>query len=839
MAETVAEPEELKRAKGVERRAVHGAASSTSLIEVWAAIQLNIRVFFSIIGILCAACLLYCLFAPRQYEATARIALRSTSESALAIDRRDAAGSGSFASGQVQLETLANVLRSEQVAWDVISGLKLYGERGFSRSFPRKFPEFTPQAPSPEAKEYLLEQFREDLSVESAPHTLVLEIRFRSRDSKLAAAVANEVIAAYKRHETESRVQATRSGTEWLSEQLLELKKRIGLDDQKLTAFQREHGILSSPMTVGEDREVDVERTAALSAVDSLSREAMKAAIDRILREAEYKAAVAHGPEMVAPTDGRSAGDTEKLLLQQLHTRRSDLEQEQSRIQIEHGPNFPRVVEIRSQLQDLDVQVKDADEKLLERFRTAWKTSLDREKAIHAKLEEATTTGLKASGAALQYSAMRQEAETNRQVYLQLMQQAEEAGMAAGSRGSAISVIDHARQPMKPVSPNLPVYLAITAFVSFWAALGAVLGKEAYQRRTMIAVVLAACIAAGANLCSGQAPTPSTSGLPTGVAKIPLSTETRNTPNPKESPTTWNSEGENRWQGAPPGTSGTAQPMNAPIEPGDMIEVTEAHGPEMHAMVRVSEAGTVVLPLAGEVHIGGMDERDAGVAIGEVLKVRGMLLHPQVAVLVTSYAGQDVSVLGEVNRPGVYAFTTHHRLLDLISAASGLSQNAGRLVTITHRNDPEKGTVVVLDPSGNNGVAEQNPELLAGDTVQVNRTGLIYVVGDVIRPGGFPVDRSETLTVVQALSLAWGPGQNAALKNAVLIREQPAGRTVTTLNLKRMLRGLDPDLAVRDRDILFVPSSTAKNLWNRSLESVIQSAAGVSIYSGLVYSQRF
>jgi hypothetical protein len=92
---------------------------------------------------------------------------------------------------------------------------------------------------------------------------------------------------------------------------------------------------------------------------------------------------------------------------------------------------------------------------------------------------------------------------------------------------------------------------------------------------------------------------------------------------------------------------------------------------------------------------------------------------------------------------------------------------------------------------------------------------------------------------VQALTLAWGPTQNAALTKALLIRDQPGGRTVTSLNLKRLLRGEDPDLPIQDRDILFVPDSTAKNLWNRTMESVVQSAAGVSIYAGLVYSQRF
>ena len=90
--------------------------------------------------------------------------------------------------------------------------------------------------------------------------------------------------------------------------------------------------------------------------------------------------------------------------------------------------------------------------------------------------------------------------------------------------------------------------------------------------------------------------------------------------------------------------------------PGDLLEVSEAHTPELRASVRVSAAGTVTLPLAGEVQVAGMDELAAAHAIEAALIERGMLLHPQVTVLVTVYAGQDVSVLGEVTRPGVYSY---------------------------------------------------------------------------------------------------------------------------------------------------------------------------------------
>jgi polysaccharide export outer membrane protein len=168
-----------------------------------------------------------------------------------------------------------------------------------------------------------------------------------------------------------------------------------------------------------------------------------------------------------------------------------------------------------------------------------------------------------------------------------------------------------------------------------------------------------------------------------------------------------------------------------------------------------------------------------------------------------------------------------------------LTPNAGGLVSIFHRSEPNVPHAVVLDPGGTDIGTDHNPELLAGDTVQVSRAGLVYVIGDVMRPGGFAVDPAQGLTVVQALTLAWGPTQNATTSRALLIREQKSGRTLITLNLKRMLHGQDPDQPIHDRDILFVPDSMARNLMNRTIESAIQSAVGVTIYAGLVYSDRF
>ena len=835
----------VKESPRIDRDLLQGLASrrdsSLSFRELWFAIRRNRRLFLSIVGIMLGACLLYCLIAPNEYEATARVALRGTPVSVLTFDRSEGA-SGAFASGQVQLETLANVFRSDQLAWDVITRLGLYRSPGFTGSFPRRFPDFNPAQPSPDAEAWLLERFQRDLTVQTIPRTLVLQIRFRSRDAALSAAVVNTLIAACQQRDTDARVEATKNATTWLNAQLDELKMRANNDERKLAEFQKQYGVLNTPQTLGNGQPTDMEHTAELLEVDALSRELVNATTDRIVREAEYRAAASGDPELVLASDARlqATGNFASVLLQQLHARRSDLEQEQAQLRIEHGQNFPRVVEIRSQMQDLDAQIKAEDAKLVERFRSAWKTAADREELVRKSLNAATGTGLKVNEAALKYAVMRQEANANHDVYLRVSQQVEEASLAAGSHSSELSVVDYARQPVKPVSPDLPVYLGITLFASVWLAMAGVLIRESIYAMAARATVLLLLVAAVGGVSGAQAPTPSTSGLPTGVARIPQSAEAKSQPSAKDAPPVWGVPQGGNMAGVPPDAAAPAgTPMAAPIGPGDLLEISEARTPEMRTSVRVSESGAVTVTLAGEVHVGGMDETAAAHAINAALIERGMLLHPQVTVLVRAYAGQDVSVLGEVARPGIYSYTVHHRLLDLISSASGLGPNAGRLVTIAHRDDPKTIRPVVLDPAGTDATADHNPELLPGDTVQVSRAGLVYVVGDVIRPGGFPVDAAQTPTLMHALSLAWGPGQNAALTKAILIREQGESRTVTTLNLKRMLRGLDPDIPIRDGDIVFIPDSMAKNLLNRTMESIVQSAAGVSIYAGMVYSQRF
>jgi len=820
-------------------------SSTTSLRELWLVLARRRRLVGGVVGGLLLLCLLYCLIAPNQYESSATVALRTGPASPLSLEAGEALVSASILSAPVQQETLANVFRSDQLAWRVIKDLKLYQAPGFMGDFDRRFPGFHADAPAGNvaAEGWLLERFQRRLHVQTVPRTLLVQIRFRSRDAVLSAAVVNGLIRAYGAQDTEARVQATAQASDWLQNQLKDLKVRVDLDQKRLAQFQSEHAILSTPETMANGLPGETQHTSVLLEIDELGRQLVTATTDRILREAEYRAASHGDPELVIATDARlqaEVGNFATALLQQLHARHSELELEQAQLSMEHGPNFPRVVEIRSQLLDLDRQVQAEDTRLVERFRGAWQTAQDREQLVRKSLEQRTGEGMKVNQAATEYAVMRQEANFSHELYMRVLGKSEEAGFAAGVHGSNISVVDAARTPAKPVAPDLPLYMAITLFAGLWLAVGgALLVESLHPSAARAAVVLLGVLMAGL-AAHAQPPTPSTSGLPTGVTRIPVSPiNTQNLPNPKDAPMVWDNAGANQ-AGLPPavGTLSGA-PMPAPIGPGDFLDIGEYRTPEFHSVVRVSTAGTVMLPMIKEVELGGMDERAAARAIEAALVAQGMLLHPQVSVMVTVYAGQDVSVLGEVARPGVYPYTMHHRLLDVISAASGLAPNSGRLVNVFHRGDPSTPHPVVLDPSGTDTATDHNPELAPGDTIQVSRAGLVYVIGDVVRPGGFAVDPAQGLTVVQALSLAWGPTQNAAASKALLIREQKGGRTLTTLNLGRMLHGQEPDQPVHDRDILFVPDSTARNLLNKALEAAVQSAVGLPIYGVMVYSQWF
>ncbi len=834
-------------------------------------------------------CLAYCIVAPNTYEASAKVALATQSASNLHIGAPESTIPISVLNAPLQLETIANELRGEHLSWRVITSLKLYDSPAIGHAFRAKFPSFDPNHPTPLEQGYLLDALAKRLHVGTLPRTLLIEVRFRSHDPELSARVVNAIIQGFTAEEAESRTTTIEDQSVWLQSQLKVLTDRLRVQEKELAAFERKHGFMTSQETIQGGEPMETLHNSTLAEVDEAERQWLAASADRIFREALLNQARQGNPEEVLAANPQlqaEMGPGGATMAQQLKTHQSEVAVELAQLRAEHGPNYPRVVELTRATQEIDDQIRVTDQNLLEGFERMWKAALDRQTMLRAQLDARTEEGLDKNDATLEYTVLHEEVQSGRELSNRLRQRMQEASLTAGIHTSAITVVDPAREPAKPVAPDPPLYLAISLFVSFWLAAGGAtlldiweptVSAESKARlvarwRSLLVSLGVLAIGVGSGYC--QAPTPNTQGLPSGVVKLPEDKPVTVRPDARQAPPVWNAPGPVAAQ-ALPDVAGhlLATGMALPIAAGDFVDVSEFHLPEFHSSLRVAADGSATLPLIGQVFLAGMTEQVAAHTLEKALLAQGILLHPQVLVVVTGAAGQDVSMIGEVMRPGIYPYSAHHRLLDLIAAASGLSPNSGRLVSVFHRQDPQTAHTVVLDPTGSTPnevnalnadpqwksiqgraqvsssittasqhaakIVDRNPELEPGDTVLVSRAGLVYVIGDVVRPGGFPVDPVQGLTVVQAISLAWGASPNAAASKAILIRDQTGGRTLTTLNLHRMIRGQDPDLPIHDRDILFVPDSTAKNLMNKSLEAAIQSAIGVSIYAGLVYSQRF
>jgi polysaccharide export outer membrane protein len=270
-------------------------------------------------------------------------------------------------------------------------------------------------------------------------------------------------------------------------------------------------------------------------------------------------------------------------------------------------------------------------------------------------------------------------------------------------------------------------------------------------------------------------------------------------------------------------------PPDLLIGAGDLIEVSLYGMPDFKTDVRVSSAGEISLPMLGTVAVGGLSVEQAGLVIERKLTEKGLFNDPHVTVFEKEYATQGISVLGEVQKPGIYPLLGSRKLFDAISAAGGTTPKAGRYVLITRRDDPQHSVRVPL-LTGAPESMENNVTVEPGDTILVSKAGVVYVVGDVRQPGGFVMENGKDITVLQAVALAQGVGPNAALNGAKLVRKTPEGPQEVPLALKKILAAKAPDPKLQADDIVFVPDSPGKGAFKRGVEAVVQAATGVAIW---------
>lgn len=266
------------------------------------------------------------------------------------------------------------------------------------------------------------------------------------------------------------------------------------------------------------------------------------------------------------------------------------------------------------------------------------------------------------------------------------------------------------------------------------------------------------------------------------------------------------------------------------IAAGDLLQITVFDTPELSSQLRVAQTGDIDLPWSGTLHVQGMTPEQAAIEMEERLRKQKILKYPhRVTVFLVEYATQGVKVLGQVKSPGIYPLLGAHRLYDMIAAAGGVTDLASRKVVILRQNNAVRPMTIELN-DGPQAAAQSDVEVLPGDTLVVQKAGVVYVLGDVGRPGGFLIQDNQPLTVLRALSLAQGVNKTAKLNSTVIFRDVSGVQVESALALKKVLHGEAVDLPLTDHDILYVPSSLGKTLGYRGIELAAQATAGVIVY---------
>jgi len=266
---------------------------------------------------------------------------------------------------------------------------------------------------------------------------------------------------------------------------------------------------------------------------------------------------------------------------------------------------------------------------------------------------------------------------------------------------------------------------------------------------------------------------------------------------------------------------------NVKLGVGDLIDITVYGVPDLLTKTRISGSGDVYFPLIDYVHIADLTTDEAQELIQKRLEDGGFVRGPHVSIFVDESASQAIMMVGEVGHPGPYPAIGERRLFDLISAAGGLTDKAGRLVTIEHRGDPAQKVELQLSQN----LAEDtqnNVDVYPGDTIIVSRAGIIYVVGDVNHPSGFLIE-DNSLSVLKALALAGGSTRTSALTKTRILRQTPNGVQEIPINLKKVLYAKAPDLPLVKGDILFIPGSGAKAAAYRTADAAMSVSTALAV----------
>lgn len=295
-----------------------------------------------------------------------------------------------------------------------------------------------------------------------------------------------------------------------------------------------------------------------------------------------------------------------------------------------------------------------------------------------------------------------------------------------------------------------------------------------------------------------------------------------------------------------PEQSSASQTQDYKIGTDDVLTISVADAPEFGGKFRVSDSGLIEVPSLPEpVRAEGLSTAELGRSLRQALIDAKQLRDPKVTVFVDEYHGRTVTVLGAVTKPAVYPLQKRTNVVEAISMAGGTLPTAGSVVTVVRGSASAEATGTQVGSVQNIEMKRllNGQDLLAdlevrnGDVVSVSTAPVVYVVGAVMKPGGYAMaDPSSGVSAVQAVALAQGFNSVANVHHALIVRQSTSdkGRMEIPVDLGQLMAGKATDVPMAPNDILYVPTSGTKRTLKAMGDVATAAVTGIAIY-GLGY----
>jgi polysaccharide export outer membrane protein len=261
------------------------------------------------------------------------------------------------------------------------------------------------------------------------------------------------------------------------------------------------------------------------------------------------------------------------------------------------------------------------------------------------------------------------------------------------------------------------------------------------------------------------------------------------------------------------------------IGPEDLLEITVFEEEKLNKTVRVSSQGNISLPLLGVFRVKALTANELEKEIRDLLAEK-YFQDPHVSVFIKEYRSQRISVMGAVEKPGVFDVTGPKTVLDLLAMAGGLKEDAGQLLFLIRPPRMEEGgskgkidadeqspktLIIDLEELLVKGGLSLNLPLTHGDVINIPVSGKIFVGGEVVKPGGFPL-KGKRMTVNQAIAVAEGlkPEANGSETKIFRYSEKGGKKEILSVNVYAIQKGTSDDFYLKENDIVIVPKSGSK-----------------------------